>query len=173
VTRDVGTIDLSIGTVERLDLRVVSGADSVAVGDLSGTGLARVEVLLQSTFAGTTPDGALDEILLTGRPGVDTVTVGPDGPGVRVAGLTPLLVVRNADPTDRLVVAGAGNADRIDATALPAGRVLLRLLGGPGNDVLRGSPGNDDFDGGIGTDTIVGGAGTDTQVNGENVTGVP
>jgi Ca2+-binding RTX toxin-like protein len=173
VTRDVGSVDLSVGTVERLDLRVVGGADDVAVGDLTGSGMGRVEVLLAATLGGTTPDGVQDEVTLTGRSSVDNLVIGPDGPGVRVAGMAPLLVLRHADATDRLIVSGASAADRLDATALPAGRVLLRLLGGPGNDVLRGSPGNDDFDGGIGTDTIQGGAGTDTAVNGEVVTGVP
>ena len=83
VEKSADALVLDVGTVERLDLRPAFGDDEVDVGNLAGTGLTRVEVRLQGTLTGTTPDGDLDTVRLSGRaPAADTLTLGPDGAGV-------------------------------------------------------------------------------------------
>ena len=65
---------------------------------------------------------------------------------------------------EKIVVnAGAGD-DLVDASALPAGHVMLQILGGLGADTLIGSAGNDFIVGGDGNDTALMGAGDDTFV---------
>ncbi len=131
-----------------------------------------VNVLLAASGGGG--DGAVDVVEVSGTATADAVTLGADGAGVRVTGLRARVVVRDSElANDRLDVLGFNGADDLDGSLLPVLKLVLRLFGGGGPDVLTGSSGNDYFDGGTGIDTIIGGAGTDTAVNGEDVTGVP
>ena len=106
----------------------------------------------------------------------DVVRLRPAGTGVLVtmqtaAGLSNQLV-KPAAGTARIarveVHLGAGN-DRLDATAL---RLPVRVVGGPGDDVLRTGRGNDTIFGdepdgtGTGADLIESGAGNDTVTAG-------
>ena len=108
--------------------------------------------------------------------GADVVRVRPAGPGVELEMHTPLgytrQVVRPPAGTRRLtavdLVLGPGS-DRLDATAL---RIPVRVVGGPGDDVLRTGRGHDRVYGdavdgtGTGVDFIETGPGNDTVTAG-------
>jgi Ca2+-binding RTX toxin-like protein len=77
-------------------------------------------------------------------------------------GLFARTTVDHADAgVDQLLISAGGGNDRLDASALPAGSMLLTLDGGAGNDMLIGSAGADVLMGGDGNDTVIGGRGND------------
>src|SRR4051794_8711412 len=59
-TRDVAGITMDLNGIERFDLNALGGADTLTVGDLTGTGLTTVNASLASTAGGATGDGAAD-----------------------------------------------------------------------------------------------------------------
>ncbi len=60
--RDVGSITMDLDNVETIDVRAVGGADSVTVGDLSGTDVTTVNIDLRGPIGG--PDGQIDTVPL-------------------------------------------------------------------------------------------------------------
>ncbi len=72
-TRDIATVTLDLGTLERIDLALVGGADNVTVGDLSGTTVTAVNIAAGG--AGGTPDGVQDSITVLGSEGDDSAVV--------------------------------------------------------------------------------------------------
>src|SRR5262249_19177472 len=88
-----------------------------------------------------------------------------DTGGLRVFGLAATITIFDQDPTlDSLTLNGLGGNDTIDARSLKADSVLLTILGGDGDDLIKGSAGDDLIIGGRGTDTAFMGAGHDTCV---------
>jgi Ca2+-binding RTX toxin-like protein len=67
----------------------------------------------------------------------------------------------------RVTVDGGTGNDVIDGSTQTAGGVVLSLLGGDGDDVLKGGSGNDTLDGGAGNDSLDGGKGLDTLLGGD------
>ncbi|WP_343714260.1 hypothetical protein [Inquilinus sp.] len=159
--RDVGSVTLDLNDVERIQLKALGGADTVAVHDLTGTGITRVGIDL----AGTDPaagDGAADTVAVDGTAGNDVVTLAASTAVVAVNGLPASVSIQHADAAlDRLTIQAQAGDDVIDASALPAGRIGLTLLGGAGADVVFGSAGADIVRGGTGNDTALLGAGDD------------
>ncbi|WP_395673844.1 beta strand repeat-containing protein [Inquilinus sp.] len=160
-TRNVGSVVLDLDDVERIQLKALGGADTVAVRDLSGTDITRVGIDL----AGTTPtagDGAADTVTVDGTNGNDVVTVVASADVVAVNGLSASVSILHADAAlDRLTIQAQAGDDVINATALPAGRIGLTVLGGLGADVVFGGAGADIVRGGDGNDTALLGAGDD------------
>jgi Ca2+-binding RTX toxin-like protein len=157
--RDVAAVRMDMVDLERIDLRVFGGADSVRVGDLTGTGLAEIVIDLSGQ------DGVTDFITIEGGAGEDAVTIGVDGAAIVIGGLAATIRLIGVDPVlDRLVFNGLGGDDVIDATG-HAG-VDLIVLGGDGDDVILGSSGADALSGDAGDDVILAGAGND-QVFGD------
>ena len=160
-TRDVADITMDLNDVERFNLAALSGADTVNVGDLSGTDLAAVAVDLVGTPGGAS-DGQADQIIITGTNGVDNVSIRGVQGAVSVSGLATSVTITGAGADlDRLRVNLLGGDDIADASGLPAGLIELRIDGGDGNDTLTGSAGDDSLRGGAGDDTLRGGPGTD------------
>ncbi len=161
--RDIGNIVMDMDDVETIDLNTLGGADSLVVGDLSGTDMKTVNVDLKAP-AGT-PDGAADRITVNGTQGADTIYAATVVGITTVTGLPATVNFRNADANqfDALVINGQGGDDVINAMFL-ASSIALTVNGGLGNDVLTGSAGNDLFNGGDGNDTAFMGAGDDTFV---------
>ncbi|WP_052120525.1 calcium-binding protein [Inquilinus limosus] len=158
--RDIGSVTLDLNDVERIQLKTLAGADTVAVRDLTGTDITRVGVDL----AGTDPaagDRAADTVTVDGTAGDDVVTLVASTAVVAVNGLPASVSIQHADAAlDRLTIQAQAGNDVIDASALPAGRIGLTVLGGLGADVVFGSAGADIVRGGDGDDTALLGAGT-------------
>ena len=73
VTRDVGNVAMDLDAVEAVRLRTLFGNEQVAIGDLTGTDLASVDVDLAGVRGGSTSDNQKDFVTVTGTAGNDTV----------------------------------------------------------------------------------------------------
>ena len=159
-TRDVGNVLLDVNNVESIDAKLLGGADTLRVDDLSGTGVTKVDAELAAPGG---DDGQPDSVVVDGTNGDDVVSVDGDAAELHVAGLAALVSVSGgAAANDRLTVEALAGDDVIDASAVPAGAMLLTLDGGDGNDVLIGGAGPDTLLGGNGDDVLIGGPGNDT-----------
>jgi Ca2+-binding RTX toxin-like protein len=151
--------------VERIDVRALDGADTVVVGDLTGSITVEVAIDLAATLGGKAADTKVDTVTVTAASGPDAVAVVSSKDGkIVVDGLAVDVSIDHAGKTDQLVINALGNADVIDATALAAGKIALTMNGGVGADTILGSAGNDTIAGGDGNDTVSGGAGNDTFI---------
>lgn len=162
-------------TLEIFNVHALGGNDDIHVRDMTGTALQMVNIDLCATPGGA-PDGAQDNVYVSGTDGNDKITVVQDGAGLLVTGLHSEVAISGADSTDRLEIGGGGGDDRIDASQAPANYMTLMLSGGDGNDTLIGSSGadhlygdagNDVLKGGDGDDLMYGGAGKDKLVGGK------
>jgi Ca2+-binding RTX toxin-like protein len=163
-TRDVANITMDLVNVETIDFNALGGADTITVGDLTGTGVTQVGVNLGATGGGG--DGAADTVTVNATAHADLINVVATATGVAVVGLPEGVTIDNPEATDTLtILAGAGN-DTITAETLAAGIIGLTIDGGAGNDIIVGSAGNDMLLGGDGNDTVTGGRGNDTAILG-------
>jgi Ca2+-binding RTX toxin-like protein len=125
-TRDVANIVMDTDSVERVVFNALGGADLVTVNDLSATDVKQVDVDLAAT--GGAGDGAVDQVVVNGTGGNDTVRVTGAAGAVRVAGLAATVDVLHAEPTDQLSVNGLAGNDVLDASGLAAGAISLTLV---------------------------------------------
>ncbi|HTO08350.1 MAG TPA: hypothetical protein VMR86_14990 [Myxococcota bacterium] len=193
-TRDVANITMDLHGVEELDLSTLGGIDNVRVDDLTGTGLARVNVDLGGTTGGGTGDGAADTIVVDGTAGPDVVSIGATKGVLEVEGLATAVRVTNgelandvlefvASGPDEIHLLGTKSPDTILIAPSPlAGAVRttadrlpmmvdvanpgseLIVFGLSGNDVITASNGLAGL--GIGLE-LDGGPGNDTLVGGD------
>lgn len=161
--RDVANVTMDLDDVERVEFVAFGGADTIVVGDLSGTDVVEVEIELSGFVSG--PDGASDTITVNATAGADLVTVAGGDGAITVSGLHAKVDIFDMDAgLDRLVLNGQGGDDVIDASDLAAGTIQLTMNGGLGNDVFVGSAGDDLINGGDGADLALMGEGDDTFV---------
>jgi Ca2+-binding RTX toxin-like protein len=148
--------------VETLDIAPLAGADTLTLGDLRATSLARVGLDLARTAGGAAGDGAADRLVLNGSAAGDAITISGDGANAAVAGLGPAIAPTRIEPAaDTLTVGGGAGGDRIDARALGAGGLKVGVDGGAGDDDVTGSANADTLAGGDGNDIVAGGGGND------------
>jgi Ca2+-binding RTX toxin-like protein len=164
-TRDVANISMDLNGVENIQFNALAGADTVTVGDLTGTDVKQVSLDLGSNGAG---DGAADSVIVNGTHGADQISVAGSGGSVTVAGLPATVNISDSEgANDALTInAGAGN-DTINASTLAPGVIGLTIDGGAGNDTIIGSQGDDMLLGGDGNDTVTGGRGSDVALLGD------
>jgi Ca2+-binding RTX toxin-like protein len=136
--RDVADVTMDLNGIDTLNLDTLGSADTVTVGDLTGTDLRHANVDLSGTPGSGTGDGAADTVTVDGTEGADNVKVGSTGGDVLVSGLYTAVDVGGADATgDKVDVNTLGGDDRINSG-----------LG-------LSSPAEVDVDGGVGNDTAV------------------
>jgi Ca2+-binding RTX toxin-like protein len=160
-SRNPGTVTMDTRSVENVDFNALGGSDSVAVHDLTGTGVTNVHVDLAGTLGGAAGDGQADRVAVDATNGNDIVDVTGDASSVAVSGQAARVAVQHAEPNDTLDVAGLGGADSISAAGLAAGTISATLDGGAGDDRISGGPGVETLLGGDGNDSIDGNAGND------------
>ena len=161
--RNIASVTMDLDDVESIDFRALGGADSIVVGDLSGTDLTSSGLDLRGPNGGG--DGAADTISVNGTQGADVFGAASDAGGVHVVGLhTAVDIVAAEQANDRLTLNAQGGDDAVDATSLAADAIQLSMNGGLGADMLRGSAGGDLLSGGDGDDVAQMGAGDDTFV---------
>jgi Ca2+-binding RTX toxin-like protein len=160
-TRDIGAVVMDLNDVESIDAKLLGGADSLRVDDLSGTDVVNVNAGLAASGGGD--DGQPDSVTVEATNGDDVASVGGGGTDMRVAGLSAQVAVSGGiTGSDRLTVEALAGDDVIDASGVGAGAMLLTLNGGDGDDVLLGGDGDDTLLGGVGDDVLIGGPGNDT-----------
>jgi Ca2+-binding RTX toxin-like protein len=159
-TRDVANITMDLNHVEAINFNALGGADTITVGDLSGTDVTQVGINLGGNGGGG--DGAVDSVVVNATAKADLINVVGTGTSVAVVGLAAGVTIDHPEATDTLTVNGGAGNDTITAETLGAGIIGLTIDGGAGNDFIVGSFGNDTLLGGDGNDTVTGGIGNDT-----------
>ena len=86
LTRNVAAITMDTDAIEHVNLRLLGGADTATIGDLTGTDIDSVDVDLRATDG--TADGSPDTVVTQGSPRRDVVAVtqvgsAGDGRGLR------------------------------------------------------------------------------------------
>src|SRR5689334_10398770 len=165
LTRNVGNIAMDLDNIETVNIAAAGGADSITVGDLTGTDVKQVEIDLGIIGTGA-PDLAVDQVTVNATAKADLINVVSTGTGVAVVGLAAQVNVDHPEATDTLTVNGGAGNDTITAQTLAAGIIGLTIDGGAGNDLIVGSFGNDTLLGGDGNDTVFGGVGNDLAILG-------
>lgn len=173
--RNVANITMDCNSVELIQFNALGGADTITVNDLTGTGVAKVNLDLASSPGSGIGDGQADTVIVNGTSGSDNITVtGSPATGVNVLGLSAeVSIVGSEADLDRLVINALAGDDVIEASRLSDGVIQLTedggegadvlvgsagpdlLLGGQGDDVLEGGPGNDVLDGGPGNNVVI------------------
>ncbi len=165
LSRDVGGVTMDLSSIEHIQLNAFGGADTINVGDLTGTGVTQVAIDLASTPGTGQGDVQADTVNVNGTAGDDRISVATNGSSIVVSGLPAQVTINGAEAAnDTLVVNGGAGNDSIDASRLHAGQVNLTINGGDGDDRIIGSAGNDTVIGGRGNDTALLGAGNDTFI---------
>jgi Ca2+-binding RTX toxin-like protein len=161
--RNVATVTMDLDDVESIDFRALGGADSIVVGDLSGTDVTANGLDLSGPSGGG--DGATDTITVNGTQGDDVFGAAGNAGGVNVFGLSAATSISFPEQAnDRLTLNALGGNDVVDATSLEADGIQLTMNGGLGADAILGSEGDDLSNGGDGDDFALMGAGDDSFV---------
>ena len=167
LTRDIGNVTMDLGTMERIEIAALGGADNVVVNDLSKTGVQQVAIDLSATAGSGVGDGAADSVTVNGTSSGDQITVAGDGGSVSVTGLSAQVTLTGTEgANDSLHINTLGGNDTINASGLAVGQLALTIDGGAGNDTILGSAGNDTLIGGDGNDFVDGNQGSDTALLG-------
>src|SRR5262249_48689650 len=124
--RDIANITMDLNDVERIEFNARGEADTINVGELSGTDVKEVAIDLAAALGGSVGDGQIDSVTVNGTGGDDAVTVASIGSKIVVNGLAAQVTIDHADKTDRLIINGLGGADVIDASGLAAGAIALK-----------------------------------------------
>jgi Ca2+-binding RTX toxin-like protein len=163
LTRDIGTVTMDLGTIERIQIAALGGADNFVIDDLSKTDVQQVAIDLSGTPGSGIGDGAADSVTVNGTSDSNQIFIAGTGGSVSVTGLPEQLTLTGTEgANDSLRVNGLAGNDTINATGLAAGQLALVIDGGAGNDTILGSAGNDTLLGGDGNDFIDGNQGSDT-----------
>lgn len=168
ISRDTSSSAAVLSATEILEVNAAGGPDLVDVGNLTGTGVTRVNADLG------VGDGARDTVFAGGTAGADSISASVVGDTVRVLGLGSELRVENARAADdRLTIQGRAGADKLTAVGNTGALIGLTLEGNEGADTvtgagaaetLRGGPDGDVLRGNQGVDTIEGGDGSDELI---------
>jgi Ca2+-binding RTX toxin-like protein len=128
--RTQGTVTMDTAGVELVDVNALGGADTVTVGDLTGTEVRTVTVDLAGTLGGATGDGQADRVVVTGTNGDDAIRVFGDATAVTAKGLVPALSILHPEAAnDRLEFNTLAGIDTVDSVGLAAGAIQLFLDG--------------------------------------------
>jgi Ca2+-binding RTX toxin-like protein len=187
--RDIADVTTDMGTVEDLVVHALGSADSITVGDLTGSALRHPIIDLGGD------DGALDTVTVDGTAADDHVSAPQTGGGLAINGLAAQTRVTDAvgdvvdvdggPGTDTLTYPGTAGPDDIGVanvngvaaafglTEAPVGALTEKLVvaGGDGADTVSGQNGlaglaaKLTIQGGPGGDVLRGGDGDDV-VNG-------
>ncbi len=163
LTRDIGNVTMDLGTMERIQIAALGGADNVVVNDLSKTGVQQVAIDLSGAPGSGVGDGAADSVTVNGTSAGKQITVVGAGGSVGVMGLSEQVTLTGTEgANDSLHINALGGNDTINAVGLATGQLALTIDGGSGNDTILGSAGNDFLIGGDGNDFVDGNQGSDT-----------
>jgi Ca2+-binding RTX toxin-like protein len=111
--RDVANVTMDTDGVETVDFKALGGTDKITVNDLTGTDVTQVDLDLAGTSDPGAGDGAVDNVVVNGTDGDDTITIEGSRSGVDVAGLATAVSVSHPDPTDVLSVNTLAGTDNV------------------------------------------------------------
>jgi len=162
LTRDIANVTMDMNSVETVTFNARGGADTINIGDMTGTGVEQINLDLAAVPGDTAPDGAADTITIDGTGGDDVISLSLVNGSLVIDGLASRVVIDHFDfNVDTIRINGLGGDDVIEASGVGLGGPHLVLDGGEGADILIGSVGNDTLLGGAGDDVLIGGGGND------------
>jgi hypothetical protein len=126
VTRESDELDLA--GIEEIDPVAGGGADTFAIGDLSGSGVALVDVSLSSGLPGG--DGQPDRVSVQGTGKVDRMALSGRvvvGGTATLTGLPATVNISHAEPADTLAIDGGAGDDTLDTSAFDAKTIGLEV----------------------------------------------
>ncbi|MFL6971789.1 MAG: beta strand repeat-containing protein, partial [Xanthobacteraceae bacterium] len=94
-SRDVANVTMDLNDVETINFDALGGADTITIGDLSGTDVSEVNINLAGP--GGSGDGQPDTIVINATNGDDVVLVFGDNGGVSVVGLSTQVNITGFD----------------------------------------------------------------------------
>jgi Ca2+-binding RTX toxin-like protein len=125
-----GNVTMDTEGVEIVEDNTLGGADSVTVNDLTGTDVTQTNLDLAGTLGGSAADGAVDNVVVNGTDGVDTIDIAGSGSGAVVTGLATAVSVEHPDQTDTLSVNTRAGADNVFVNGV-AGVLQVLVDGAP------------------------------------------
>jgi len=128
--RDPAKITMDTDDVETVDFNALGGTDNITVDDLSGTDVTLANLDLAGTLGGNASDRAVDNVVVNGTNGVDTINIDRSGSGADVTGLAAAVSVTHADLNDRLSINTLAGADNVLAAGV-AGILQVLVDGSP------------------------------------------
>ena len=167
----IGGPIVTLNDVEQLKIQPLGGADSVFIADTTGTDLQQVTIDLAATVNGASADAQTDTVMLMGGLGDNNIAATMVSGTITVTGLPVAMTIRHVGKTDVIALDGGSGNDAIDVSFVAAGKAVMQVQGGVGEDVIYGSEGNDLVDGGAGNDILLLYGGNDRaswQVHGGN-----
>src|SRR6185312_6455209 len=102
LARDVGAVTMSLTSIEHIDVGALGSADTVTVGDLTGSGVKQVAVNLAGLNGAG--DEAVDTVIANATAGNNHISFGISGSLITVNGLPEQLTVDHAEATDVLTI---------------------------------------------------------------------
>ena len=143
LTRNVASIAMDLDDLESINVRALGGADEIAVGDLTGTGLRVTDVDLRATAGDG--DGAADTVTARGTDAADRFSIGDAAGQVLLDGPGSDVKVTAAEAPDHARVAALGEADTITTDSHVPGPGQVDIDGGDGADraTTKGTDGDD------------------------------
>src|SRR5919109_340132 len=128
--RTQGNVTMDTDGVETVDFNALGGSDSVTVNDLTGTDVTETNLDLAGTLGGNAADGQIDDVVVNGTNGDDTISIDGSGSGAAVTGLATAVSITHTDPTDTLSVNTLAGTDAVFATGV-AGVLQVLVDGNP------------------------------------------
>jgi Ca2+-binding RTX toxin-like protein len=141
LTRNVAAVSQSLAGIETVGVNALGAADTITVGDLSGTGVGTVDV------DPGTADAAADTVIGQGTAGADKVSLNSGGGDLVTSGLGSQVRMAAGDALDTLLVAGMAGDDTLISSPAVAGTAAAAFDGGEGIDtaIYRGTANDDEI----------------------------
>lgn len=133
LTRDIGSVTMSLAGVETVAVDARGGADTITVGDATGTDLVRADIDLGTDGA---DDLLPDTVNVVGTAGADRVAVASSGGAVLASGLAATVAVTGSGSGDTVAVQTLGGADAVSTGVGLPGQGSVGVDGGEGTDTL-------------------------------------
>jgi Ca2+-binding RTX toxin-like protein len=122
--RNVGNVVLDVGTLERVVVEALGGADIVTLQNLGPTPLTSVAIDLEGVLGGGAGDSQMDSVVFHDSGRADVVSVGASGGTLLATGLQySVRMLRGEAANDRLAFHGT-SADRVNVNGTAAGDSL-------------------------------------------------
>jgi Ca2+-binding RTX toxin-like protein len=128
ISRNVASVIMDLDGIERVDFRVLGGADNVVVNSLAGTSVAQVNIDLAA--AAGTGDAQVDVVTINGTAASDTINVATNAGALEISGLSAKVRVLNAEATNDVVVINGLGGDLINVNG-SAEADLMTVLPSP------------------------------------------
>jgi Ca2+-binding RTX toxin-like protein len=123
--RDIANVTMDTAGVEDVVFNALGAADTITVGDLTGTDVTDVNLDLGLT-AGGPGDGAADNVIVKGTAGDDHIKVEGKNGSATVSGLSATVNLTGAEPAnDTLELDTLGGNDTIDDSGLEPSAIKL------------------------------------------------